>query len=238
MRLLLCDRHRLFAESLAHVLCNRGYEVQLVGAPEEVVDALYVLPFDLCILELDFGIARVVSTIELLRATRPPTSVLILSGIDDPRLIAPVLAAGAAGVVSKEDGLGRILDTLARVASGDQPAVGKLAPSVSLKGAASRHRLHELTPREREVLRHLLLGEPTSVIAASIGVSHATARTHIQNVLAKLEVHSRLEAVALAIRQSLEPIDLSGRWVQKRSAAAEGAQENDHRITSAREDAG
>jgi DNA-binding CsgD family transcriptional regulator len=67
----------------------------------------------------------------------------------------------------------------------------------------SRERsISDLTPREREVLRLLALGNGTGALALSLGVSYSTARTHIQNVLAKLEVHSRLEAVALLHQQA------------------------------------
>jgi len=60
-----------------------------------------------------------------------------------------------------------------------------------------------LTGREREVLQRLVRGERTRTIAAGMGVSYSTARTHVQNLLRKLGVHSRLEAVAFALSHSL-----------------------------------
>ena len=68
---------------------------------------------------------------------------------------------------------------------------------------------HLLTPREREVLARLVRGEGTTRMARSMGVQLSTARTHIDSVLIKLGVHSRLEAVAYAVREGI--IDVSGR---------------------------
>ncbi|HVD27795.1 MAG TPA: LuxR C-terminal-related transcriptional regulator, partial [Mycobacteriales bacterium] len=72
---------------------------------------------------------------------------------------------------------------------------GRMSPVAQL----TRH----LTRREREVLVMLVNGEATVAIAAKMGIREPTARSHIQNLLAKLGVHSRLEAVALAVRSGL-----------------------------------
>lgn len=65
------------------------------------------------------------------------------------------------------------------------------------------HLVRYLTPRERECLAHLAAGHDTAVIAEKLGVSRTTVRTHVQSVLVKLGVHSRLEAAALASRYGL-----------------------------------
>jgi two-component system nitrate/nitrite response regulator NarL len=64
-----------------------------------------------------------------------------------------------------------------------------------------------LTAREGEVLERLVAGERTQTIAARMGVSYSTARTHVQNLLHKLGAHSRLEAVAFALHHALLPVD-------------------------------
>jgi DNA-binding CsgD family transcriptional regulator len=86
-------------------------------------------------------------------------------------------------------------------------------------GGAGRHmelsdteRLaHYLTPREREVLSHLVLGESAPALARTIGVSLTTARSYIQNVLTKLGVHSQPEAVTAVVRDGLVSVE-TGRW--------------------------
>jgi two-component system, NarL family, nitrate/nitrite response regulator NarL len=211
MQLLLCDRHRLFAESLAHVFETRGELVSLVGSPEEAVDVVAREPIDACLMELDFGCDRVVSAIRGIHHLRPTARVVILSAIDDPRLLGAVLAVGVSGILSKDQGLDHIFHTLPRLVAG--LAHSSLPAQQSTYSSAARLRstsltrpgIADLTPREREVLHRLVMGEGTATLARRLGVTYSTARTHIQNVLSKLGVHSRLEAVA-AVYYSLDPV--------------------------------
>jgi DNA-binding NarL/FixJ family response regulator len=97
--------------------------------------------------------------------------------------------------VTTNDGLDRLLHMLKSEAPiAALPASRQVAPP--------RPR-HSLTAREMEVLAGLVDGESTKALAARLGVTSATARTHVQNVLAKLGAHSRLQAVALVVEQSL-----------------------------------
>jgi DNA-binding NarL/FixJ family response regulator len=205
MRLVLCDRHRLFAESFAHVLETLRHEVWAVSSPEDATETVGASKADACLMELDFGSQRVLSAIEAMRSSNPETRVVILSSVDDPRVLTPVLAAGVAGVVSKEQGLNHILDTLSRLMTGPPKGTNGIPAAVAARSTlrGPRRGISDLTPREQEVLRHLALGHGTGFLARSLGVSYSTARTHIQNVLAKLEVHSRLEAVALVHQQNM-----------------------------------
>lgn len=205
MRIVLCDRHRLFAESFAHVLETLGHDVWLVASPEEAVEAVAAQPTGACLMELEHDDQRGLAAIQAVRAAHPEARVVILYSVDDPRLLESVLSAGVTGVISKAQGLDNVIATLGRLMDGP---IQDRGPS-HLTGVAvrrvtrSRERsISDLTPREREVLRLLALGNGTGALALSLGVSYSTARTHIQNVLAKLEVHSRLEAVALLHQQA------------------------------------
>ncbi len=202
MRVLFCDRHRLFTESLAHVLNSLGHDVFFSSSPEVAVEIVAATAVDVCVMEMDFGANRLVPAITWLQQTAPPTPVLILSAIDDPELLAPLLRAGAVGAVSKEGELEMVLDRLTTVASGGPwPTNGSAVTRRSSLRSANRSGLDDLTRREREVLDRLVLGEGTAAVARGMSVSHSTARTHIQHVLDKLGAHSRLEAVALAVRE-------------------------------------
>jgi DNA-binding NarL/FixJ family response regulator len=78
------------------------------------------------------------------------------------------------------------------------------------------HQLRFMTPREREVLTRLVQGQSTVAIAREMGVAYSTARTHIQNVLTKLGVHSKLAAVTYAVRNGLvAPLPRNGDETQR-----------------------
>jgi DNA-binding CsgD family transcriptional regulator len=82
---------------------------------------------------------------------------------------------------------------------------GSVSGSMTTEGGAERHLLERLTPREVQVLRLLASGTASAEIAANLASSHATVRNHVQNILVKLQVHSRLEAVARMLRHPPPP---------------------------------
>ncbi len=196
MRLLFCDRHRLFTESLAHVVVSLGHEVFFSSSPEEAEEIVVATGVDLCVMEADFGTARLVAAIRILQDREPPTPVLILSGISEPDLIAPLLAAGAADALSKDSDLNLLLASFQRVVGG-RPRTPDVKTRVAPASADRRNPFH-LTQRERQVLDCLMRGRTTAEVARELKISYATARTHIQHVLDKLGAHSRLEAVAMS----------------------------------------
>jgi two-component system nitrate/nitrite response regulator NarL len=198
MKLLFCDRHRLFTESLAHVVVSLGHEVLFSSSPEEAEEIVAATSVDICVIEADFGTARLVQAIKALGATKPPTPVIILSAIADPELLSPLLAAGAADALSKNSDLNMLLTTFHRVAGGGARANGARPTAPPVSARSDRRNPFQLTRREREVLDCLMLGRATAEVARDLNVSYATARTHIQHVLDKLGAHSRLEAVAMS----------------------------------------
>jgi DNA-binding NarL/FixJ family response regulator len=122
-------------------------------------------------------------------------------------MVNAALRAGAAGFVLKEQSIDRILQALDRVVAGEAVVDSGLLRA-ALDVPSPRHspesqRLRSLTPREREALRRITAGDSTREIARAMHVSESTARTHVQNVLTKLGVRSRLQAAALVAREGL-----------------------------------
>jgi DNA-binding NarL/FixJ family response regulator len=143
----------------------------------------------------------------------PACRVLMLTTFDLDRYVYAALAAGASGFLLKDVSPEHLVAAVRLVGTGD----ALLAPSITRrlveKFAVPRptvvHReLDVLTPREREVLARLVRGESTTGMARSMGVRLSTTRTHVDSVLIKLGVHSRLEAVAYAVREGI--VDLPG----------------------------
>jgi DNA-binding NarL/FixJ family response regulator len=139
-----------------------------------------------------------------------PTRVLIMCIGNEYRTMSSALEAGAQGCVSHEGGLDEIADAC-RAMARDELFVPPRLLAPLLKGLILRRREEDdvarraarLTRREKEVFALLVDGHDHEKIAEALVISRATARTHVQNVLRKLEVHSRLEATALAIHHDL-----------------------------------
>ncbi|KIZ18981.1 response regulator transcription factor [Streptomyces natalensis] len=150
-----------------------------------------------------------------LRTSHPYLRTVVLAERDDPRRAAAALQAGASGWVAKDCSLSRLLAVIRGVLRDETHLPPALLTGVLRElTAARRHRteserlVETLTPREREVLRCMVAGLGRKAVAERLFLSPHTVRTHMQNVLGKLGVHSTLAAVALARRAGVGPAEV------------------------------
>jgi DNA-binding NarL/FixJ family response regulator len=196
---MVIDDHLLYGETIASALSQKGFD--MVAVTQETSECLDVLArehVDVCLVDACLPDSDGVELVRLIAATAPSTATIMLSGSFEPDLPARALEAGAAGFVSKATTMDRLADAIERVRRGESVderprARGSLVASLA----------RMITPKEREVLAHLLEGRDTAALAEDLGISYATARTHIQNLLTKLGVHSKLELVALVVEHRL-----------------------------------
>ncbi|MFF2651814.1 LuxR C-terminal-related transcriptional regulator [Streptomyces sp. NPDC058045] len=213
VRIVVVDDHRLHAEALASALKLRGHRVLAAAAPTAgAADLVVARAPEVCL----FGTATpgrpgVFDPVARIRAERPGTAVVVLGPVPAPRGIAAAFAAGAGGYVRHDERVDGVERALLRARAGEAAVAPQLLcgafaelldPAGEPDDEAGRL-LSRLTPREAEVLRRLAEGEGTRGIAAGMGIAPSTARTHVQRVLVKLEVGSRLEAAALSARTGL-----------------------------------
>lgn len=163
-----------------------------------------------------------ISLVGGVRSAQPGVRTVVLAGRDDPRRAAAALQAGACGWVAKDCSLSRLLAVIRGVLRDETHLPPALLTGVLRElTAARKHRteserlVESLTPREREVLRCMVAGLGRKAVAERLYLSPHTVRTHMQNVLGKLGVHSTLAAVALARRAGVGPVDLAGEIVER-----------------------
>jgi two-component system nitrate/nitrite response regulator NarL len=205
MRLIICDPHVAFAESLAHVFEGLGMRITaVVQRIPEAAAALSRHPTDVCIVGLG-GQELQADDVPRLQALAARVSVVVIVDAISTSLRATCLDAGVQGLTEMRHDIAEFTRVLERVHRG-RTALGAVGTSArdqpeELGGA---HRLAAfLSAREREVLAALVRGDHTSSIARSMGISTTTARGHVQGVLTKLGTHNRVEAVTLAVRAKL-----------------------------------
>jgi two-component system, NarL family, nitrate/nitrite response regulator NarL len=209
-RLLVVDETPGLAQDLLLAL-RRKQEFQVLGpVPDETaaIDAFVVVPVDLVVVQLDRrdgrGVAIVAAlreraTVRVMAATRRPAS-------SDVEL---ALAAGACGVLPIEREPARLVGAFRRVLAGELVLPVDELPTVvdHLRQARPRRTelavLATLTHREHEILRALAEGATTTEVADALGIAPGTVRTHVKNILGKLGVHSKVEAVGAAWRAGL-----------------------------------
>ena len=205
IKVLIVDDHRLFADAIrAHLQAN-GIEV--VGTPANGRDALFEVRTkkpDVVLLDLGLPDEEGSQVGLKILSEFPEVKILIVTGLSDARTVREVMRAGFSGYLVKDTPLAQFLTSIQAVMAGQ--AVMPLRLASSATGARSKEqedaalRAAQLTKREREVLQLLADGASSEHIANFLCVSSNTVRTHVQNVLSKLGVHSRLEAAAFAGR--------------------------------------
>ena len=216
-RLVLGDDHVVFLDALSTVLAQHGYVTGAVArSPAEMIAAVRREQPDACLIDRHVALDSDVQTISRLREASERTSVVVLSANPATQAVGRAIDAGASGYVHQSRGIEALVSALERVLSGeividvpDAPPRRTPEPNHALRLAA------HLTGRERQCLLMLVEGLDTAAMVGRLGVSRTTVRTHLQAVLTKLGVHSRLEAASFAVRHRLPDL-----WSEEQPAVA------------------
>jgi DNA-binding NarL/FixJ family response regulator len=205
---VIIDRERTFADALA-IRLNAEEDLSAAAVAEPTATTMG-WHSDINLLDVDLT-----GSMRLCRATsRPPqdTRVIMLSHTSEPPRIVAAIEAGARAWVRKDESIEHLLRVVRGVTRGETwlpPSETGNVLSLLLRqrdGREKRDRmLALLTPREREVLACLAEGAGRNQVAAQLNLTANTVRTHLQNIMAKLGVHSTLEAVALTRTWSMPP---------------------------------
>src|SRR6476660_6426683 len=155
---------------------------------------------DAVLLDLNFPDGTALGSISELRQACPTAKIVILSASADHSVVAEAIAQGAHGFIGKDRPVADIVGALEQARRG-QTAVDPVLLQQALRPRPAVDNplwvLRFLTDREWEVMRCILDGQTTEEMARNLGVQRSTARTHVQNLLTKLGVHSRLQVAAL-----------------------------------------
>jgi len=203
---VIADDHTVFVEALDTVLTQYGFTVAAVATSlAAVVPTVRKHRPAVCLLDRHFAEGDAMGLIGEIRGLGTRTGVVLVTADPAREAVTEALASGARGYVHKTHGVTALADAIRRVAAGevvvDSP-IARVGPT-SPDAAHARRLAAYLTPRERQCLGMLVEGLATQEMVERLGVSTVTVRTHVQAVLTKLGVHSRLEAVAHATQRGL-----------------------------------
>jgi DNA-binding NarL/FixJ family response regulator len=212
VRVLIGDSHSLFREALSTALAVEPGLIVVSEARdgiEAVAEAERTRP-EVAVLDAELPNCDGVRATRLIKERVGGCRIVLLAAEEDLETLADAVHAGVSAYLTKASPLIELVEAIRAVHRGDT-----LVPARMLGGLLQRllqrrrthdeaaRRLSRLTPREREVLSLLAQGGDNDSIARVLVISPQTARTHIQNVLVKLGVHSRLEAAAVAIQHGM-----------------------------------
>jgi DNA-binding NarL/FixJ family response regulator len=213
IRVLLIDDHTAIRQALAFLFAQDSH-FSVVGQAGTLSEARKLLSgIDVAIVDLDLPDGNGVEIIRDLHAQNPKGMVLILTASNDRLQHARAVEAGAAGIMHKSAQAAEIIHAARRLSEGEfllTPnqiiELMRLAGQYREQNRDAQHSFSRLTPREREVLQALAQGLTDKEIAQQLQISNETQRTHIVNLLGKLGVHSRLEALVFALRHGVVTI--------------------------------
>ena len=215
MRVLLVDDHAVVRQGLRSYL-ESFEDIIVVGSAasgEEALEFLQSSPSDVAVVDLLMpGGIDGFETIRRARSLSPHTQVVVLSGYSDDARVMAALRAGATGYVRKEADPEVLLAAVRAAAHGratlDPALANAVLQDLARSGpAATKPGPDALTAREEEVLRQLALGRTNRQIAEALIVGEETVKTHVGNVLAKLHLAHRAQAMIYALKQGLVTLD-------------------------------
>ncbi|WP_067453323.1 response regulator [Actinomadura macra] len=214
IRVLIVDDHALFAEALSARL-QREPDLVILPVAADVRRALALAATErprVLVLDMTLGAESGLDVLDRVRRSHPEVRVVVLTAMDDLDTLVQAVRRGAVGWLSKTESadlVARVIRSAARQGGWIPPdLLGEVLRRLQTGAAepnGGARLLAALTPREREVLQCMVDGLGRAEIAERLGLSANTVRTHTQNLLAKLDLHSALEAITLAMRAGMRP---------------------------------
>ena len=211
LKIVLIDDHTLFRSGLKALL-QRQSDFAAVGEAADGLEGVKLIELvapDVVLLDLDMSHMNGREALAQIVAVHPELAVLMLTVSEDGEDLAECMRLGARGYLLKNINAEFLLSSIRRAVTGDSV----LSPEMTAKlvarlrdprPAASRPDVDSLTPRERETLRHLARGASNKEIARSLDLAESTVKVHVQNILRKLNLSSRVQAAVFAVENELD----------------------------------
>jgi len=205
VRVLIVDDHAVFSDGLATILGTEP-EIEVVGkggSVQEAISSARALQPDVVLLDVHLPDGSGIQAAAAIKKDRPQTQVVILTSDEEESVLRSAVQAGVTGYLSKHESAAQVVQAVRSAARGE----ALIAPYMLARLLRGLRKTDEpgpatpLTPRELAVLSELSLGHDNEAVARTLTMSPNTVRTHVQNILSKLKVHSKLEAVSRGIRE-------------------------------------
>ena len=210
IRVLLVDDHQLLTDALSRVL-EREPDIQVVGVAPTVSEVREAPRTGVDVVLMDYRLPDGTGSeaTRIVKARWPSAKVVMLTAIADDETVLESIQAGADGYLTKDRAVAEVVQAVRSAHAGEILLPRSVIVDIARRVVAARDRQQDrvlvepLMPRELEVLRALTEGLASPEICERLGITPNTLRTHVQNIMGKLHVHSKLEAVAFALRHRL-----------------------------------
>ncbi|MGD1118611.1 MAG: response regulator transcription factor [Dehalococcoidales bacterium] len=205
IRILLVDDHAVVRSGLGAVLLTYD-DMVLVGEAangEEAVRLCRTLKPDVVLMDLMMPVMDGVTATRTIHDSQPDIRIIALTSFGERELVEGVLKAGATGYLLKTVSAAELIEAIKGAAAGKTTLSPEAAQILVQNLKQPKAETHDLTEREQEILALMVDGLPNHDIAEKLVVSQSTVKFHVSNILSKLGVATRTEAVALALKHKL-----------------------------------
>ena len=219
IRVLLVDVHQLLTDSLARLLSAEP-NIDVVGVAGTVAGAKALAHERMDVVLMDYRLpdGTGAEATRFIKSRWPTARIVMLTAVQDDETLLESIQAGADGYLTKDRAVADVVAAVRSARAGETLLPRSVIVGIAQRVAGARDRQPErlpmdpLTPRELDVMRGLADGLSTPDICDRLVISRNTLRTHVQNnIMSKLDVHSKLEAVAVALRyRIIEPPPAEG----------------------------
>jgi len=205
---VIVDDHKLFAEAVRTALERWDMDVVgLASTAEEAGRLVETLRPDVALVDIGLPDEDGLSLAECLAKRLPDLKVIVVTASSSPRWVNETMRRGLHGFLTKDTPVAQLADSVRAAVDGrvliNQGLARAAAGNVGPQEQHAALLAEQLTDRERQVLALLAQGNSGKQIAAELAMSPNTVRTHVQAILSKLQVHSRLEAAAFGVRHGI-----------------------------------
>lgn len=209
-RILIVDDHTLFRRGLRALIdsCER---FEVVGEATDGLEGVKMqqqLQPDAVLLDLDMPVMRGLEALPQMMSHNPQQVVLMLTVSEDGGDLVECMRLGARGYLLKNIDTEFLIDSIEKAINGDSvlspEMTSKLVTQLRRKEPVNHELKEPLTPREREILRWLARGNSNKLIARNLEVTESTVKVHMQNILRKLNLGSRVQAAVYAVEHGLD----------------------------------
>lgn len=209
LKVLLVDDHNLFRSGVKALLARQA-DIEVVGEAADGIDGIrqaQALNPDIVLLDLDMPGISGREAVRTLVAELPQTRVLILTVSEDAEDLLDTLRAGAAGYLLKNIDTEYFVDAIRQAASGDSivspEMTAKLVAGLKQPVNSPAPIKDRLSARERDIVAALARGASNKEIARELGLAESTVKIHVQNILRKLNLSSRVQAAVYAVEHGI-----------------------------------
>lgn len=212
-KILLVDDHALFRSGLRSLL-QRQEDFEIVGEAADGLEGIKLVALlrpDVVLMDIDMPVMNGKEALSQILSSQPDLAVMMLTVSEDGNDLTECMRIGARGYLLKNINVDFLLDSIRRAVDGDSV----LSPEMTAKLVArlrspesnkQSSEIESLTPRERETLAWLAKGVSNKHIARGLDVAESTVKVHVQSILRKLNLSSRVQAAVYAVEHGLDKI--------------------------------